>query len=85
MPAIEYGLYPYREATRRQLTVAYRVGASHITYRDTTIYDEIEQSLPEHTFVRATDPRELPETRARRRGRRLRDDRPGRGVRTPGA
>jgi hypothetical protein len=31
MPAIEFSLYPYREATRRQLTIAYRVGASHIT------------------------------------------------------
>jgi hypothetical protein len=49
MPAIEYSLYPYREANRRQLTVAYRIGASHIAYADTTIYDEIEQVLPEHT------------------------------------
>ena len=48
MPAIEWNLYPYREATRRQLTVAYRVGASHIAYQDTTIYDETEQLLPEH-------------------------------------
>jgi hypothetical protein len=48
MPAIEYSVYPYREATRRQLTFAYRVGASQIAYRDTTIYDEIEQLLPEH-------------------------------------
>jgi len=48
MPAIEWSLYPYREATRRQLTVAYRVGASRIAYRDTTIYDEIRQLLPEH-------------------------------------
>lgn len=50
MPAIEYSVYPYREATRRQLTIAYRVGGSHIAYRDTTIYDEIEQLLPEHTL-----------------------------------
>lgn len=48
MPAIEWNLYPYREATRRQLTIAYRVGASHIAYQDTTIYDETEQLLPEH-------------------------------------
>lgn len=48
MPAIEWSLYPYREATRRQLTVTYRVGASHIEYQDSTIYDEIEQLLPEH-------------------------------------
>ena len=48
MPAIEWSLYPYREATRRQLTVTYRVGASHIEYQDTTIYNETEQLLPEH-------------------------------------
>ena len=47
MPAVEWSLYPYREATRRQLTVTYRVGASHIAYQDTTIYDETEQLLPE--------------------------------------
>ncbi|NNF29666.1 MAG: hypothetical protein HKN73_20755 [Gemmatimonadetes bacterium] len=51
MPAIEYSLYPYSEATRRQLTIAYRAGASHIAYRDTTIYNEIEQLLPEHTLT----------------------------------
>lgn len=47
MPAIEYSVYPYRDATRRQLTIAYRVGGSHIAYQDTTIYDETEQLLPE--------------------------------------
>jgi hypothetical protein len=51
MPAIEYSLYPYREATRRQLTVAYRIGASQIAYQDTTIYNEIEELLPEHTLA----------------------------------
>lgn len=53
MPAVEWSLYPYREATRRQLTVAYRAGASHITYRDTTIYGETRQLLPEHTLTAA--------------------------------
>lgn len=48
MSAVEWSLYPYREANRRQLTVAYRLGTSHITYRDTTIYNEIEQVLPQH-------------------------------------
>lgn len=47
MGAVEWSLFPYREANRRQLTVAYRVGASHITYREITIYDEIEQWLPQ--------------------------------------
>ena len=48
MGAVEWSLYPYREANRRQLTVAYRLGASHITDRDTTIFDETEQLLPQH-------------------------------------
>ena len=51
MPAIEYSVYPYREATRRQLTIAYRLGGSHIAYRDTTIYGETEQLLPEQTLT----------------------------------
>lgn len=50
MPAVEWSLYPYREATRRQLTVAYRIGASYINYQDTTIYNETAQWLPEHTL-----------------------------------
>lgn len=48
MGALEWSLYPYQEANRRQLTVAYRLGSSHITYRDTTIYNEIEEILPQH-------------------------------------
>lgn len=51
MPAIEYNVFPYREATRRQFTFAYRIGGSHVTYRDTTIYNKIEEFLPEHTLV----------------------------------
>jgi hypothetical protein len=51
MPAVEYNVYPYSEATRRQLTIAYRIGASHITYRDTTIYNETEQLLPEQSLT----------------------------------
>jgi hypothetical protein len=48
MGAVEWSLYPYREANRRQLTVAYRLGGSHIAYRDTTIYNEIRELLPQH-------------------------------------
>ncbi len=48
MAAVEWSLYPYREANRRQLTVAYRLGASHVTWADTTIYNEIQEVLPQH-------------------------------------
>lgn len=48
MAAVEWSLYPYREANRRQLTVAYRLGASQVTWADTTIYNKIEETLPQH-------------------------------------
>ncbi|MEQ9103450.1 MAG: hypothetical protein RIE53_01995 [Rhodothermales bacterium] len=48
MGAVEWSVYPYREANRRQLTVTYRLGTSHIAYRDTTIYNEIREMLPQH-------------------------------------
>ncbi|MEX0600784.1 MAG: hypothetical protein WD423_09890 [Rhodothermales bacterium] len=50
MPAVEYSVFPYREATRRQLTFTYRVGGIHVTYADTTIFNEISEVLPEHAF-----------------------------------
>ena len=50
MGAVEWSLFPYREANRRLLTVAYRIGASHITFQEITIYDEVEQLLPQHIF-----------------------------------
>lgn len=53
MPAVEYSLYPYREATRRQLTLAYRIGGSYVSYNDTTIYEELSEILPEHAFSAA--------------------------------
>jgi hypothetical protein len=48
MAALEWSYFPYREATRRQLTVTYRIGASHVTYRDTTIFNRMEELLPQH-------------------------------------
>ncbi|MEM8487448.1 MAG: hypothetical protein AAF564_17990 [Bacteroidota bacterium] len=48
MGAVEWSLFPYREANRRQLTVAYRIGASHLIYRETTIYEKLEEFLPQH-------------------------------------
>ncbi len=48
MGAIEWSLYPYREANRRQLTVAYRLGGSQVTWADTTIYGKTEEVLPQH-------------------------------------
>ena len=39
MPAIEYDLYPYDEATHRQLRTLYSIGYQYSNYIDTSIYD----------------------------------------------
>jgi hypothetical protein len=44
-PAIEYNVFPYSEATRRQLLVQYSVGAAMLDYAELTIYDKLEENL----------------------------------------
>ena len=44
-PALEYSFFPYREASRRQLTFAYHVGVAHVQYMDTTIFGKISEVL----------------------------------------
>ena len=44
-PAIEYSLFPYRESSRRSLTLTYTVGVRRVEYRDTTIYLKIDETL----------------------------------------
>jgi hypothetical protein len=44
-PAVEYNLYPYAEATRRQLTLLYKVGVVSARYREETIFGETEEIL----------------------------------------
>lgn len=44
-PAVEYSLFPYREASRRELTFVYRAGMAHVAYRDTTIFGKITELL----------------------------------------
>ena len=41
-PAIEYNLFPYSEATKRQFTFLYNIGPFFNDYTDTTIFD-VEQ------------------------------------------
>ena len=45
-PALEYDLYPYEEATRRQLYIQYSVGGRYFRYQDTTVYFKIRETLP---------------------------------------
>lgn len=45
-PVVEYNVFPYRESTRRSLTLQYAVGAQHFRYIDTTVYFKIRESRP---------------------------------------
>ena len=47
-PAVEYNLYPYAEATQRQLRLAYEAGAELAVYADTTLFLKTEEVLPYH-------------------------------------
>ena len=47
-PAIEWNLYPYAEATRRQFVVLYTIGYNHYNYVEETIFDRIEETRFDH-------------------------------------
>ena len=44
-PAIEYKIFPYSEATRRQLRSLYSIGYSYNDYIDTTIFGMVKENL----------------------------------------
>lgn len=50
-PGVEYSVFPYREASRRRLTVAYFAAGSDVQYRDTTIFGKTAERLPLHRLV----------------------------------
>jgi hypothetical protein len=52
-PAIEYDIYPYAEANRRQLRLLYKIGPSYSNYHDTTIYFKTSEFLFEHSLTAA--------------------------------
>lgn len=44
-PAVEYDIFPYKEATRRQFRFQYGIGFESVNYHDTTIYNKIKETL----------------------------------------
>ena len=56
--ALEWNLYPYAEANRRQLLFHYQLGASRVEYQDSTIFDRIEETLFDHRLVGAYQTRQ---------------------------
>jgi hypothetical protein len=48
-PAIEFDFFPYAESNRRSLAVQYTIGATRHKYRDATIFDKLEETVPNHS------------------------------------
>jgi hypothetical protein len=48
-PAVEYSLFPYDEATRRQITFTYRIGYEAADYIEETIYEKLDEDLLHHS------------------------------------
>jgi hypothetical protein len=48
---IEYDFFPYAESNRRSLTVSYMVGAFSNNYREITVYDKFQETVPNHSVL----------------------------------
>ena len=46
--AVEYSLFPYRDAGRREITLSYHLGLDHLDYFEETIYMKMNEYLPNH-------------------------------------
>ncbi len=44
-PGIEYSLFPYREATRKSITLTYQIGYGYYDYYEETIFSKTEENL----------------------------------------
>ena len=56
--ALEWNLFPYAQANRRQFILHYQVGVARVAYEDTTIFDKVEETLYDHRLVAVYDTRQ---------------------------
>lgn len=54
-PELEFDVFPYKESSRRQLVLVYAIGVSHANYRDTTVFNRVEETRPQHSFTIAAE------------------------------
>jgi hypothetical protein len=50
LPSVEYDLFPYSEATHRQLRFLYSLGMQYNHYNDSTIYNKLKENLFKQEF-----------------------------------
>lgn len=49
-PALEYSLFPYKEAVKKSITIFYRIGPQFNNYIDSGFYDSPEHIIFQHTL-----------------------------------
>lgn len=49
--AVEYNVYPYKEAQTKSLTLVYRAGFTYYDFQETTIYNKSVERIPAHSFT----------------------------------
>lgn len=49
-PALEYNVFPYQVADRKELTIAYRIGPRRLDYREETVFGRTEQVVGEQAL-----------------------------------
>jgi hypothetical protein len=52
--AIEYNIFPYREAQTKSLTMVYRAGFSYYDFQEETIFNKKIDRIPAHSFLLST-------------------------------
>ena len=50
-PGIEYNIYPYSEANRKQFRFQYQLNPNHVDYLEETIYEKNSENLLKHSFT----------------------------------
>ena len=57
-PVVEANLFPWSEATRRQLTASYAVAANHFDYQERTLLGRLNETRPNHALTLAANLRQ---------------------------
>ena len=47
---VEFDFFPYSESNRRTLTLQYMLGVTDYKYREITVFDKLEETIPNHTL-----------------------------------
>jgi hypothetical protein len=57
-PVVEANLFPWREATRKQLTASYAVAYNHFRYIERTVLGQTDEQRPSHVLTLASNVRQ---------------------------